>query len=154
MPSPFPGMDPFLESQEWEDFHTTFNTVMRERLSAGLEPDYLVRVERRVYVEQVSEDPGTMRRADVAVLSMDSGPAFGRTGTDTSGAAVAVECEVPAIPIPLKRGDADIMLPLQEVFETVYQQARYDLSVNYNSPLDPPFSSEEADWLKQLRQSK
>ena len=258
MPSPFPGMDPFLESQEWEDFHTTFNTVMRERLSAGLEPDYLVRVERRVYVEQVSEDPGTMRRADVAVLSMDSGPAFGRTGTDTSGAAVAVECEVPmpversetylvvrhrvtmdvvtviellspankrrngtgrheyltkrteflsssthlveldllrggdrmplvgpvppgdyfsmvsrayrrpkcevyswtvrnplpAIPIPLKRGDADIMLPLQEVFETVYQQARHDLSVNYNSPLDPPFSSEEADWLKQLRQSK
>lgn len=52
MPSPFPGMDPFLENQEWEDFHTTFNTVLRERLATGLEPEYLVRVERRVYVER------------------------------------------------------------------------------------------------------
>ena len=33
MASPFPGMDPFLELQEWEDFHTTFNTVLRECLS-------------------------------------------------------------------------------------------------------------------------
>ena len=46
MSSPYPGMDPFLEMQEWEDFHTTFNTVLRECLSPALEPDYLVRVER------------------------------------------------------------------------------------------------------------
>jgi hypothetical protein len=25
MPSPFPGMDPFLEGAEWEDFHTRYN---------------------------------------------------------------------------------------------------------------------------------
>jgi len=49
-------MDPFLESQEWEDFHTTFNTVLRERLAPSLETDYLVRVERRVYVESVRYD--------------------------------------------------------------------------------------------------
>lgn len=30
MSSPFPGMDPYIESQEWEDFHSTFNTVVRE----------------------------------------------------------------------------------------------------------------------------
>ena len=28
MPSPFPGMDPFLEGPEWEDFHTRFNTAI------------------------------------------------------------------------------------------------------------------------------
>jgi Protein of unknown function (DUF4058) len=53
MQSPFPGMDPFLETQEWEDFHTTFNTVLRELLGPSLEPKYLVRVERRVYLESV-----------------------------------------------------------------------------------------------------
>ena len=69
MPSPFPGMDPFLESQEWEDFHTTFNTVLRERLGPSLEPDYLVRVERRVYVEAVGGEPESMRRADIAIVA-------------------------------------------------------------------------------------
>jgi hypothetical protein len=35
MQSPFPGMDPFLESQEWEDFHTTADDgVLRERSEA------------------------------------------------------------------------------------------------------------------------
>lgn len=29
MPSPFPGMDPFLESQTWRDFHTEFITAIR-----------------------------------------------------------------------------------------------------------------------------
>jgi hypothetical protein len=24
MPSPFPGMDPFIEGQAWEEFHTAF----------------------------------------------------------------------------------------------------------------------------------
>ena len=52
MPSPFPGMDPFIEDQEWEDFHSTFNTVLRESLAPGVEPRYIVRVERRVYVER------------------------------------------------------------------------------------------------------
>jgi hypothetical protein len=25
MPSPFPGMDPYIEKHKWEDFHPTFN---------------------------------------------------------------------------------------------------------------------------------
>ena len=67
MPSPFPGMDPFLESQESEDFHTRLITVFSDRLSPKIEPDYLVRVERRVYVESVGGEPETMRRADIAL---------------------------------------------------------------------------------------
>ena len=82
MSSPFPGMDPFLESQEWEDFYTTFSTVLRERLGPSLEQKYLVRVERRVYLESVGSEPETMRRADVAIVTVDArpgdaGPALG-----------------------------------------------------------------------------
>ena len=58
--------------------------------------------------------------------------------------------KLPAIPIPLKHGDADAVVPLQEVFDTVYQRARYDLSVKYDSPLDPPLSDVELQWVKQL----
>lgn len=46
MPSPFPGMDPFVENQEWEDFHSRFNSVLAELLSPAIEPDYFVRVRR------------------------------------------------------------------------------------------------------------
>jgi hypothetical protein len=39
-------MDPYLEDQQWEDFHTTFNTVIRETLTPSVKPRYIVRVER------------------------------------------------------------------------------------------------------------
>ena len=59
--------------------------------------------------------------------------------------------KLPAIPIPLKRGDADAQVSLQEVFDIVWQRARYDLSVNYKTPVDPPFSAVESEWVKTLR---
>jgi hypothetical protein len=51
MPSPFPGMDPYIEMFEWEDFHTTFLTILREELTDKLPSGYAARVERRSYVE-------------------------------------------------------------------------------------------------------
>ena len=52
------------------------------------------------------------------------------------------------IPIPLKLGDADASVPLQEVFDIVYQRARYDLSVKYNAPLGPPLTPDELRWVQ------
>jgi len=248
-------MDPFLESQEWEDFHTTFNTVLRERLGPALEPKYLVRVERRVYLESVGGDPETMRRADIAIVTInprpsDAGPPVGlllpqaasmtaecelpmpieRQETyavirdrETMKVVTVIEvlspsnkrrngdgrreyltkrveilsssthlveldllrggmrlpvvgslpsgdffafisrvkrrprCEVyawtlrdplPSIPIPLRQGDDDAVVPLQEVFDTVYQRARYDLSVRYDAKLDPPLNESELQLMK------
>ncbi len=253
MPSPFPGMDPFLESQEWEDFHSRMITALSDRLSPGVQPDYVVRVERRIYVERPEEDTDTFRRADVAILAMDSGPATGLLET-TDSSAFAVECELPmpverqetylvvreresmevvtviellspankrprsdgrreylskrneflsssshlveldflrggkrlpvigslppgdfyaivsrayrrprcsvyawtlknklpTIPIPLKRSDVDAQVALQEVFDIVWQRARYDLSVIYRISPDPPFNAIETEWAKTL----
>jgi len=250
MPSPFPGMDPFLESQEWEDFHTRLITAFSDRLSPKIEPDYLVRVERRVYVESVGGEPESMRRADIAIVAVDAGPASGLlsqqaasmtaecelpmpierqetylvirdretmrvvtviellspankrskgdgrdkymmkreeilsspthlveldllrggmrlpvVGTLPTGDYYAIisrakrrpKCEVyawtlsdklPVIPIPLKLGDADSSVPLQDVFDIVYQRARYDLSVKYDAPLDPPLTPDELRWVQ------
>lgn len=37
MPSPFPGMDPYLENPEiLPDFHDSFLTYLREALQSGL----------------------------------------------------------------------------------------------------------------------
>ena len=42
MPSPFPGMDPFLELQEWDDFHYSLYAAIRDALSPRLAPRYVV----------------------------------------------------------------------------------------------------------------
>jgi hypothetical protein len=58
MPSPFPGMDPYLEdSALWSGFHHSFLSAMQERLAPLLRPKYFVRVEERVYVTG-EDDPG------------------------------------------------------------------------------------------------
>ncbi len=43
MQSPFPGMDPFIECQEWEDFHSRFNNLLADLLAPQIEPDYITR---------------------------------------------------------------------------------------------------------------
>lgn len=44
MPSPFPGMDPYLEGQEWSDCYQRFATVISDHLMAQVRPHYVVRL--------------------------------------------------------------------------------------------------------------
>ncbi len=85
MPSPFLGMDPFIEAQEWEDFQSRFNLAVSDLLQPRLKPAYVVRVERRVYVEHPLEpdEPPGARIADVAVVTS----ARGTRATDEGGSA-------------------------------------------------------------------
>ena len=51
MPSPFPGMDPYLEDPgRWPDVHHGLIATMCRMLVGQLAPRYLVRVAERVYV--------------------------------------------------------------------------------------------------------
>ena len=62
-------MDPYLEMSAWPDFHTTFNSVMRQRLSSRLLPRYFVRLEQRVYVERLDSAGWVSRQPDLLVTS-------------------------------------------------------------------------------------
>lgn len=57
MPSPFLGMDPFIEGQRWEHFHATFIVAMQEALMAQIVPRYIAVVGERVHVEWFPEPP-------------------------------------------------------------------------------------------------
>jgi hypothetical protein len=41
MPSPFPGMDPYLESDLWTSFHSALANAFVAQLSPQLKPKYL-----------------------------------------------------------------------------------------------------------------
>lgn len=57
MPSPFPGMNPYLEQPSiWEDFHNRFMTYAGEALAAQVRPHFLVKLEERVFIHEPSGD--------------------------------------------------------------------------------------------------
>lgn len=61
----------------------------------------------------------------------------------------ALRERLPAISIPLRRGDPDAWLDLQGLVDQVYEDGRYD-DIDYASPLDPPLAPADADWAKQV----
>jgi hypothetical protein len=51
MPSPFPGMDPYLENPaSWPDVHHSLISSIRDQLVGRIAPRYYVRIEERVYL--------------------------------------------------------------------------------------------------------
>jgi Protein of unknown function (DUF4058) len=78
MPSPFPGMDPYLEAPGlWPDVHHELMSVARESLNARLRPKYHVRVEERVYISD-ENDPG--RKVIIPDLQIhDTGAQYSRS---------------------------------------------------------------------------
>jgi len=72
MPSPFPGMDPYIEDQEWDDFHASINVLMKELLGPILAPRYFVRVHRREYIEHAAPMPEEHREAYLVIRECNS----------------------------------------------------------------------------------
>jgi hypothetical protein len=74
MPSPFPGMDPYLEKpSRWPGVHHELISVIRAMLTELLRPKYFVEVGERVYLS-TGDDPGRT----VLVPEVHSSPRTGR----------------------------------------------------------------------------
>ena len=65
MPSPFPGMDPYLEAQgHWESFHAALVLHSAEALNEELPRSYVAKVETRIALVSFDE-PSSERLPDV-----------------------------------------------------------------------------------------
>ncbi len=52
--SPFPGMDPYLESPDlWSDVHTRLMSIFAENLSPRLVPKYIAELETQLVIDQI-----------------------------------------------------------------------------------------------------
>jgi hypothetical protein len=56
--------------------------------------------------------------------------------------------KLPAIRIPLRPQDQDVLLRLQPLVEQAYQNGRY-ADLNYRNPPNPPLSAADSDWADQ-----
>ncbi|XHX79481.1 MAG: DUF4058 family protein [Stenomitos frigidus ULC029] len=69
MPSPFPGMNPYLETPElWSEFHSRMIVAIADGLDDLLSRAYRVAVEKRVYLSQ-DEETVLIGIPDVAVTT-------------------------------------------------------------------------------------
>ncbi len=72
MPSPFPGMNPYLESPElWTEVHHRLISAIAAAIESTLPPNYRVAIEKRIY-NQVPEDSILVGIPDVSVVSRRS----------------------------------------------------------------------------------
>jgi len=91
-------MNPYLEqSDTWEDFHHNFMTRAQEMLSAQVGPNYLVKIEVRLLLHELSaEERRFIGRADVGVTAPPK-----QVASATAGAAAAapMQLQLPAVEI-------------------------------------------------------
>jgi uncharacterized protein DUF4058 len=255
MPSPFPGMDPFLEGQKWSDFHHGVIEEIRAALIPQVRPRYVVEVAEHIYVDYGSDEQAELIRPDTMVLEAEQRQPHASGGTATAtavavapvlltveiperrriafltvrereerslvtvievlsplnkrrgsdgrrkylrkraavleSAAHLIELDLlrrgarlptkeplpsgdyyalvsrererpvvevyawplrhilPPIPVPLVENDPEATLDLQAVFNTVYDRAGYDYSLNYRRPVEPPLSEADATWIQE-----
>ncbi len=260
MPSPFPGMDPYLEGHLWPDVHQALASKIRQQLAPRLKPRYVARLavyvvedvlpeaevglmypdvevlaarggvlreptpapppvveatayppdapapltiplpnlEVRLVTVEVRDadfnqlvtsieilspinkrEPGLrqylykrsrLHRAGIHVLEID----LQRRGTRTlshsrlSNASylvslirahsdlaevwpIRLQDRLPTVPVPLRVPDPDVPLALSPALAAIYDEAAYELSVDYSQPPPvPALADEDAGWLKAL----
>lgn len=64
--------------------------------------------------------------------------------------AIRLREPLPRIGVPLAGDDPDVVLDLQAVLDRCYDDARYDLDIDYREEAVPPLAGEEAAWADAL----
>jgi hypothetical protein len=106
MPSPLPGMNPYLESPElWSEFHSRMIVAIADALDTTLSQDYRVAVEKRVYLTQ-GEETILIGIPDVSVTA---------TPQANSGTATAIATEPMVVEIPLAEEVQERYLEIREI---------------------------------------
>ena len=79
MPSPFPGMNPYLEQDDaWEDFHQRFITFAAGHIEAQVGSEYIVKIEQHLYLHERSADQRRLLgHGDVSVARLPGDKAEG-----------------------------------------------------------------------------
>ncbi|MEM8602704.1 MAG: DUF4058 family protein [Cyanobacteria bacterium P01_H01_bin.121] len=254
MPSPFPGMDPYLEGYLWPDVHSALASKIRQQLTPLLRPRYIARLEVYLAEDPFPEDELGILYPDVEVLAIaQQQPAQPNANTnstltitpptlalpvlqqiqvrvtsveirDAAGNRLITSIEIlspvnkrepglsayrrkrqglyeanvhlleldllrrgkrpfaqprlpdvpycialtraqsqqiaiwpvelpsllPTVAVPLQSQDSDVPLDLQAALQAVYDEAAYDLSLDYSQSAPPPaFTPADVAWIQQ-----
>lgn len=119
MPSPFPGMDPYLEGSVWSDVHLRLATEISVRLAPRIRPKYLARLATQTIQDRTPETEVGIMYPDVEIFQRRIPPP--RQPVAVGGVAVAEAAPItPALAIPLLT--FEVRLVRVEIYDTEHQQ--------------------------------
>jgi hypothetical protein len=110
-------MDPFIEGQSWQDFHTTFLTVIREMLTPRVRPRYIVKVQQHVYLAYGEKSPDRAIEPDLSVLRGDQGPPAGSGNLE--GTTATMMPAIHTVPLPRRYRQTFLTIRSRESQEVV-----------------------------------
>ena len=141
MPSPFPGMDPYLERPDrWSGVHAGLIAAMREALARQVAPRFFVDSEDNVYVLGLDDPARTFMRPD---LYMVETAAAGSSARPRGQIAAPLVLDLPA-PI-------EVRAPYLTIIDTIDRQVV--TTIELLSPINKtPGSSGRHDFLRKRDQ--
>jgi hypothetical protein len=101
MPSPFPGMNPFLEQERaWNDFHESFMPAARDAIAVQVRPHFIAKINEHLFIHEMPEDPRRfVGRSDVSVTR----PPFAPSAEGVAAAAVEAPAKVRLPAVDMER---------------------------------------------------
>ncbi len=100
MPTPFPGMDPYLEHPAlWKEVHTGLSVAIADALGPQIRPRYRVSVERRTYLMTLTPDDYALVNKPKAPVMLPPWQASGAIPVNTS---IGVMPRVVELPMPVE----------------------------------------------------
>jgi len=145
MPSPFPGMDPYLEGYLWADVHHALADEIRRRLAAQLRPRYVARLETRYVAEASGAGPTRILFPDVDVTI--ARPAREATARYEAGPATALPIAPPPLIFTLPT------LPQIKLVTVEIRDTRYNRLIASIEILSPVNKSDGFDEYQAKRQT-
>src|SRR5437667_9247679 len=110
MPSPFPGMDPYLEGYLWPDVHQALAAKIRQQLAPRLRPRYVTRLGLAVLSEEPDE-------AEVKIMFPDIEVLRARRSQQLTEPGIRAGVSAPTLAAPLVLPRIEMRAPRVEVRE-------------------------------------
>ncbi|MSS72746.1 MAG: DUF4058 family protein [Candidatus Latescibacteria bacterium] len=136
MPSPFPGMDPYIEQPElWSDFHNDLASEIRAQLNRLIQPRYFARLTPYVTYEvvEISEVRGI--RPDVGVWGRQpSGQPQSGVATITPApaeSAVPLEIQLELSRVEIRTVGTQQLVTAVEILSPVNKRPGHDAYLDY-----------------------
>lgn len=139
MPSPFPGMDPFVEQRKlWVDFHNSLADEIRAQLNQQIRPTYFARLTPYTTYEVVgiSQSRRQEIRPDVGLMrpnlaTRQNAPVSVLDAPIAVESAVEMESEIELLSIEIFQTDGEVLVTAIEILSPVNKQPSHKAYTDY-----------------------
>ena len=140
MPSPFPGIDPYLEHPDfWQETHHWFIVALADSIMPQIRPKYEIAIKQRIYkINYTNDSNGDSLLVDIPAEVY----------------AFNVRDSLPVFLLPLREKDVEPIVNLPELLAGIYDRAGYDDRSDYDREPIPSLAEEDRIWAKKLLQEK